>query len=327
MTLLELLVVVAIIGLLIAVLLPAVQNAREAARRARCINNLRQMGMAIHNYVSVHDALPSGRPRRVVPEDLRTGRSVFVAILPFIDAIPTCNAYNFSLFPTVVANATAEMARPGILVCPSDSATFAPQPGGPYSRFPDPDPLAGEWPVMLTSYSPIYGTLQYGWEARPDPSYDPRGQINGCFNDIQRIRIADVTDGLSNTAFMSERALSRVNAGLYDVAGRWVQTIGTSTLSYAMLPPNFALRQSSPTPHYSVLQGSASSLHPGGVNVLLGDGSVRFPRETIDCWAIDPDKFSVAGASTAPDGYISVPPRRVWQALGTRSGGEMVDLP
>jgi hypothetical protein len=141
------------------------------------------------------------------------------------------------------------------------------------------------------------------------------------------IRPADITDGLSNTIFLSERALSHVNADRYDVAGRWVQTIGGSTLSFAMLPPNFALRQSSRSIHYGTLQASASSFHPGGVYTLLGDGSIRFVKDSISSWPIDPETFGVVGITTMPDGYTKVPPLGVWQALTTRAGGEVVTVP
>jgi prepilin-type N-terminal cleavage/methylation domain-containing protein len=326
-TLIELLVVIAVIGLLAGLLLPGVQSAREASRRAWCANNLRQIGLAIHNYEGTHRTLPSGRPGRLVPDDVHTGRSVFVAILPSVGATPVYDAYNFSAMPFNLANATAEMARPGLLVCPSDPASHGPQPGGFGARYPAPDPPSGEWPVMLASYTPLYGTLHYGWETRPNPAYDPRGQINGCFNDLPSITPAGITDGLSNTMFLSERALSHLNADRYNPVGRWVDSFGGATLSFATLPPNFALRQSSHHPYYATLQVSASSFHPGGVHALMGDGSARFVKETIDSWPIDPDRFAVVGVIPLPDGYANVPRSGVWQALTTRSGGEAVTPP
>ena len=157
-TLIEVIVVIGIIGLLIVLLTPAVQNAREAARRGQCANNLRQLGLALSQYTDVYQQFPPGRPP--------SGRSAFVAILPYLDSRPTYAAFNFSFPAATLQNLTAELSRPGTFVCPSDVGTEHVLPGGPGSRSPAPDPPNGSWPMAATSYGLMYGTLWYAWGAR-----------------------------------------------------------------------------------------------------------------------------------------------------------------
>jgi prepilin-type N-terminal cleavage/methylation domain-containing protein/prepilin-type processing-associated H-X9-DG protein len=315
-TLIEVIVVIGIIGLLIALLIPAVQSAREAARRSQCTNNLRQIGLGLSHYVGVNGQLPAGRP----PSSSRSG---FVAILPFLDAQPTYNSYNFSSLPYTLENLTAELSRPGLFVCPSDAGTEFILPGGPGSRYPAPDPPTGSWPVATTSYGLMYGSLIYAWESRPDPSYDPYGQINGCFNDLPVVTLAMITDGLSNTVFASERALGFINANRVKPFGQW--TDAGSTFLYAWNPPNSVFRDWS-RPIYKTTHlpsDLVSSLHPGGANILMGDGSVGFVKETVASWPLDAN-LGPLGAIHWVDGWKDVPAPGVWQSLVTRSGGEII---
>ncbi len=326
MTLIELLVVIAVIGLLIGLLLPAVQGAREAARRAQCQNHLKQLGLAIHNYAGLHNALPMGRPEMRVADDYwEDGASGLVAVLPYLDAQVVYDSYNFSVWPFGLPNQTAELGRPGVYLCPSDSGSAPLLDGGPAAYAPWPDPPGGHWPVAVTSYGLMYGSLQYNWDLGPRPPYDPFGQINGCFNDLAPIRLGDLRDGLSTTAMASERALGHLNEGLIQPHGRWLNSLGTATLLYGDLPPNLALRfsprdllKSAPTVN------AVSSFHPGGVNVLMGDGSVRFVKETIGCWPINQESPHPQGMTQVNGGYINVPRPGVWQALVTRAGGEVI---
>src|SRR5438093_2413539 len=96
-TLIELLVVIAIIGVLIALLLPAVQAAREAARRSQCVNNLKQMGIALHNYHDTLGAFPAGRPAYVADNGDRANNSGFVSMLNNMEQTPLYNAWNFNV--------------------------------------------------------------------------------------------------------------------------------------------------------------------------------------------------------------------------------------
>lgn len=314
-TLIEILVVILILGILVALLIPAVQSARQAAWRASCINNLRQFGLAISNYASAHEQLPAGRPP--------SGRSGFVAILPQLGYQVIYDSYNFSVHPPSVHNLTAELARPGLFVCPSDSGTAGLLPGGRGSRGPAPDPPNGSWPMATTSYGLFYGTLLLT-DLGPDP-HDPYKQVDGCFNDIQAITLADIRDGLSNTAFASERALGFINANRSHPFGPWTDTVGPVTILYAWHPPNRVFRDwTRDSYRASLLPGMlASSRHAGGVKVLFGDGSARFVRETIASWPIDVETMSPPGIVQWPDGYRNVPTPGVWQAMVTRSGGEL----
>jgi len=142
---------------------------------------------------------------------------------------------------------------------------------------------------------------------------------------------ASVTDGLSNTMFVMEKStailqhLSAVNPFVFAKYGWYITGNWGDTLVTTLYPPNACGK---------VVLGataawtdSASSLHPGGVNVLMGDGSVRFVKETIGCWAVDPISGSPSGASLGYGGWwTNLPPSGVWQALSTRSGGELVDF-
>src|SRR4051812_8485100 len=128
-TLIELLVVIAIIAVLIALLLPAVQAAREAGRRAQCLNNLKQLGLALHNYHQIHDRFPIGSIGRNQTTGLSPASQTFnlrmpfvVAILPMIEGGAMYNAYNAVLSYNDIAQTTVRMTRIGTYQCPSDSS-------------------------------------------------------------------------------------------------------------------------------------------------------------------------------------------------------------
>ncbi len=323
-TLVETLVILAIIGLLVLFLLPAVQNARRAAARACCANNLRQIGTALHQYEGEFGQLPAGRPTPIGPNFHDTARSVFVAILPYVDAQVVYNQYNFSLPGRALANLTVDVARPGIFVCPSDSDTGRIVFGAPRFRQPSPDPPHGTWPMALASYGFMYGTLHYPWELGAGSPDDPYRQINGCFNDLQRITLADITDGLSQTMFATERALTYINTDRIHPWGHWVGTLTPSTLLYATFPPNTMFKISPRDYRIARVCESSSSYHPGGANVLLGDSSVRFVSETVNSWPIDPELLVPVGIGMFPGGFRNVPAQGVWQSLATRAGGEVI---
>jgi prepilin-type N-terminal cleavage/methylation domain-containing protein len=124
-TLIELLVVIAIIAVLIALLLPAVQAAREAARRSQCVNNLKQFGLALHNYHDTHGSFPIGQSLNVQTGS-KNDISAQTRLLPFLEQTPLSNAINFSFSSTTPPNATALVTSVNIFLCPSDAANLLP---------------------------------------------------------------------------------------------------------------------------------------------------------------------------------------------------------
>ena len=181
--------------------------------------------------------------------------------------------------------------------------------------------------MATTSYGLMFGTLIFSWADRPDPTRDPYGQINGCFNTLPQIRLAAITDGLSSTAFASERAMSFINTNRIGPYGEWTETENAATLLYSWNPSNSVFRDWSRSGYRSSLLPSmlASSRHPSGVNVLFGDRSVRFVRDTVNSWPLDPLTLNPSGLIQWVDVFKNVPTPGVWQALTTRSGNEIVD--
>jgi prepilin-type N-terminal cleavage/methylation domain-containing protein len=197
-TLIELLVVIAIIAVLIALLLPAVQAAREAARRISCTSNLKQIGIAIHNYVSIQGVLPPGRFNTHI-----TGQGncwgMYSQLLPQLEQQAIFNSFNFSLPPDTdptttlsVANTTGFMSFVTTLLCPSDSA-----------------------PVLITVSNGLFATHNYNVSAGSaypvvqSPASPLTGVPNGAFFENSRVGPADVSDGLSNTAAVTETTTAR----------------------------------------------------------------------------------------------------------------------
>jgi prepilin-type N-terminal cleavage/methylation domain-containing protein/prepilin-type processing-associated H-X9-DG protein len=313
-TLIELLVVIAIIAVLIALLLPAVQAAREAARRAQCVNNLKQLGIALHNYHDVNGSFPIGLSLNVA-----TGSSTNISqqtrLLPFMEQAVIANAINFNLTSTNAVNSTALVTGVNTFLCPSDDRNMLP---------------AG-WAGI--NYRVNYGSSivnTYGAQdtaavntAMPPP--------NGLFFLDFLVRIADVIDGTSNTAAFSEHvkgdfsnAISTELSDTYQPGTHptsadqayqdcravditdltkqgnsnggapWMSDGHTSTRYYHGSPPNSRSCMFPP----QRISTTANSRHPGGVNVTMGDGSVRFFKSTV-----------------------SLP---TWRAVGTRNGGEVI---
>ncbi|WP_422931464.1 DUF1559 domain-containing protein [Singulisphaera sp. PoT] len=189
-TLIELLVVIAIIAVLIALLLPAVQAAREAARRAQCVNNQKQIGLAIHNYVSAMNVLPPGRVNTHI-----AGRGncwgAYAEMLGQMEQQPLFNAFNFNLPPdtdptttTAAANSTGFMAIINTLICPSDpsSSSLVQINGGFYG---------------VHNYNLCTGST---YSAVPQPGGNLAGILpNGLFYENSAVSLAAITDGTSNT--------------------------------------------------------------------------------------------------------------------------------
>jgi prepilin-type N-terminal cleavage/methylation domain-containing protein/prepilin-type processing-associated H-X9-DG protein len=340
-TLIELLVVVAIIGVLIALLLPAVQAAREAARRVQCTNNLKQIGLGLHNYEAVAGTLPPADVIAVPGSGTTTnGFSLHCRILPFMEQGVAFNALNFAFSHLQAPNSTVVTMSVSGFLCPSDVNANKRTPFPPFTG------------LSATASVTSYGFNQGDW-------YLWGGLAGGLdnrapFQANRSKRLADITDGTSNTLWATDvkiyQALYRCSNGLaninnpnavpdpsanpYTVAPEYGGSCGPAGVGHTFWAdgnphetamttawtPNRAIANpgaSIPVPSATnpvndfdletklYVQGgptfaalTARSYHPGGVNGLLADGSVRF------------FKSSIAGAA--------------WRGLGTIGGGEVV---
>ena len=334
-TLIEVLVVVAIIALLAGLLIPAVQSARGAARRAQCVNNLKQIGLALHGYHDVHGSLPVGvafwsDPRMTVPGvpclPQLPDKSFLVAILPQMEQAPLYAAINLNIWICAPENGTVLRASVAAYACPSDPEAGRPRDG--YSPdLTNPNQPAGQ-PVAMTytSYAGSRGIAH--WPAWPDPQngcrVDPMrlAQLKGCFIDVTAVSFPGISDGLSHTMMVAEKAvttyrdLDQFQPLTFETVGWWVMGVEGDTIFSTDAPPNVFKQVACSAGGLGVdaWVESASSLHSGGLNILMADGSARFVKETIQSWPIDP-------TSGVP---LGTPAPGVWQALGTRNGGEIL---
>ena len=201
-TLIELLVVIAIIGVLIALLLPAVQAAREAARRANCLNNLKQIGLAMHNYHSTNDTFPPGyisstQGDQPTGQEIGPGWGWGAMLLNNLEQSPIYNAVNFSLLTSDPASQTVRMANLSMFLCPSNTGG-----SGPLSV------KDGSGNILVSDLSPgQYIAVAGQWEPEEFPVTN-----NGIFYRNSRIGLRDITDGSSSTLMVGERSQNVANA-------------------------------------------------------------------------------------------------------------------
>ncbi len=335
-TLIELLVVIAIISVLIALLLPAVQSAREAARRVQCVNNLKQLGLATHNYIDANNVIPPATyPRDAIPGyGYPYDFSPFVRLLPQIEQQTLFNATNFSLTAWNGDNITVDSTVLNALICPSDANPPVPvaiaNADGTY--FPG-IPPQGNWQVPHTSYAGMAGPFLY-WNFDLT-TYTWQGQktMLGLIYPLSNVSLAGITDGTSNTILFAEVASSKAypdsdtsGASRIDFTAWWFVGDPYDCQTSAAWPPN-CNQKTIGFPEYGS-QVIVGSRHPGGVNCGFADGSVRFIKGSIDTWTIDPIGHSPSISYTAAPDYLPslVPGQKVgvWQALSTRAGGEVV---
>jgi prepilin-type N-terminal cleavage/methylation domain-containing protein/prepilin-type processing-associated H-X9-DG protein len=368
-TLIELLVVIAIIAVLIALLLPAVQSAREAARRAQCTNNLKQLGLAVHNYHSTYNCLPAEDMWMGATYGSQTNTGSWgwnaswpVCLLPNLEQSPLYNAYNQGWAPDQVQNSTVAYNVLAVLLCPSDSQKQ--RPNYPWAPMNYHGNQGG--PGIIRHWS---GTFETPFTCSTSNQIPINGwPVGTCWwgadSNLAYFGIEGVTDGTSNTALFSEKLLGAAAAdpppkAAGSKARRGIFGVPTMNPGYNLGDPNLALQnvrtcQSIPGTQQSVngwltgfawalgypwhgvcnryshyntpnkltcLNGTvdgtastettgsglwggaaglvtASSNHPGGVNVCFTDGSVRFLKDSVSTQS--------------------------WWAIGTRNGEEVL---
>lgn len=295
-TLIELLVVLAVIALLLALLLPAVQSARESARRARCLNNLHQLGIALAHYASAVGVLPSAyvadlaQPARFPNPGWGWG----VMSLAYSEHSTLFHSANFSLALPAIEQQTIRTTTLSAFLCPSS-------PGGGFADFqffgdsPAPTPLA----VAPSQYIASGGQI---------PAYFV-GETNGAFFQNSSVAVAAITDGTSSTLLLGERSRRLADSTWPGVAGHgivctrpgWpIQDCQPSILMViAYTGPDPVSGRWVDVPNYAgAMVDDFWSDHPGGCNFAFADGSARFVKQTIH--------------------------PRVFSALSSRNGGEIV---
>ncbi|WP_435016333.1 DUF1559 domain-containing protein [Tundrisphaera sp. TA3] len=320
-TLIELLVVIAIIAVLIALLLPAVQAAREAARRSQCVNNLKQIGLAMHNYESAIGRLPIGA---VTANSNQTGtpscptdgsnwltrkkHTMWALLLPYVEQTAAFNAINFNFAAKDMQgsdnagaiNYTGLNTRVAVYVCPSDLRAT---------------PITGTNPYSQGSYAGMFGTIDIIRYTSCPNEVEP----DGMFGRNRNYGLSDIRDGSSNTILAGEYSnflRPLLSYGNYWSIFDWIGPSafpGVTTIQGGLASSVPRINANVVTPDVPTT-GSAEwrnvpaalemgqwgfrSLHPGGANFLFGDGSVRFLKNSTNAV--------------------------VYRALSTRGGGEVV---
>lgn len=329
-TLVELLVVIAIIGILIALLLPAVQAARESSRRTKCVNNLKQLGVAMHHYHDVFRTLPpagfldaglSSGPTGLNSADILDW-SEQARLLPYFEQQNLSNMFNFNLTWDNPVNLAGAQVNVPIFRCPSDAAMAIPPGVG-----------------SACNYYGNYGNnILRGQPTWPQFAGTPNAAMqapNGAFPFGVAVQFADILDGLSQTAAFSEMDTGDFNNGIStptsdnfvsfaspvtandayvmcmqldptnlanqmwsNTGAPWTSETGSNTVYVHAAPPN---TRSCGFLAVSRFESCASSYHPGGVNVLLCDGAVKFVTNGVDL--------------------------PTWWAIGSRKGQEAMQVP
>ena len=324
-TLVEVLVVISVIGLMAALLLPAVQAARESARRIQCAGNLKLLALACHNYADVHGTLPIGIPRMYDPDPALNfygpSQSIFVSTLGQLDHQPLFNSVNFSRSIFASANATIYATGLEVLWCPGDPSI---RMEVEYPLFEDPF----KEQIRFSSYAGCTGIWYGDLFSFPDPMNPARVcQINGLFTADRGIPFAEITDGTGQTMLLSERAHGLLTGEELRYWHWWADSVSNDTRFWTLFPLNpFRKIPDTPETYSSAYKSSASSFHPNGAYFAFADGSVRFLKDSIDSWATDGTGYPL-GVSEDDRGIFHMKPGTrlgIYQTLSTRAGNELV---
>jgi prepilin-type N-terminal cleavage/methylation domain-containing protein/prepilin-type processing-associated H-X9-DG protein len=339
-TLIEILVSISVIALLTALLLPAVQSARESARRMKCASNFSSVGIAVQNYVSSYTHFPSGiitwsGYSETGDHLVSVSYSMFARILPYLEQRPLYDSINFEVsviepedpakyhpHPHVFANSTAHVVLLDVLLCPSDTSL--------QSRF-----SAGT--NIRSNSGSLPHTYPYDNARLAGPATVIHVYVDGMYNARHGSSLSSVTDGLSNTSLASEKLRGSDSAPIFDPRRHFLKLhepadyrISSDDFMKSCFDPNASFDEFIPRSGLTWLLGSttsttynhvsginmahgdcvaggqsefvnmtsARSQHPGGVNVCMADGSVRFVRNGV-----------------------ALP---VWRAIGSKAGGEVI---
>lgn len=335
-TIIELMVVIMIASILVGLLFPAVQSAREVARGLACINNLRQIGIASHQYNDLFGSLPPGRiqlydQRQSIRNDncgnAYIDKSCLTHFLPFIELKNLYNAINHDLGIFSIQNVTVHTASLKQYQCPSDKLVTE----SPFlcdfglDRIPVSSALGSKVRFARSSYCGLIGPLPVnGFRSPMNTCKVPasvQAQSLGAFRDVYSVSFQQMSKGLSETLIFTERRFRDIaeferiipgNSSLYGwmIAGNWGDTLISSI---SPINPSRLLSLGAGCRMFAM---SASSEHPGGVNALFADGSVRFINQNIESWQVDTVSGWPSDANQLPDStWENLPEMKIWQKI------------
>jgi prepilin-type processing-associated H-X9-DG protein len=339
--LLDLIVVICLTGTALTLSIPAIQSAREAARRVQCTYNLKQLALGILNYQTHYSTFPMGdhmgwdyQTRSLVREDF----GHFVAITQFSEQKNIFNALNSNVMIYTAPNSTVCGFGVSALWCPSDgNIDRLRYPGRPGDGWDD-API----PMTFSSYAGNLGPRVYQWN---DPSLGTMQGVLAHTGDLiaggkanfPPVTIASITDGTSFTFLYGEHShsqITRQNKLDYHDANWWTSGDYGETTFSTIFPPNYFVEDfqrdssldPSAMPQLVPRQGNslvtATSNHPGGCNFAFCDGSVKFIKNSVDSWK--PHVITVSGPANAWVYKLNGQVNGVYQALSTRNGGEVI---
>lgn len=344
-SLLELLVALGIVSILFGLILPAVHSAREAARRAQCSNNLRQLAAGVLRYVDNNNLFPIGSFMMNPPGNPQGGpgsgsheHSFLIRVLPYVEQISLFSAFNSNLHYTLPANTTVLSFGFPLLWCPSDSSV---------SMTSQSLSLSGPLQLRHTSYRANSGTWSTPCRIQDSSSPDfleALNQANGIVYYYSRTSLANITDGTSRTMLLGEGAFGKLSEADQHAWHWWASGNYADTMYNTLYPLNSIDRFRRPGAGNGYDSGTkvpfvsgASSMHPSGGHFAFCDGSVLFVKDSIDTMPFDQDTGFPSQLTYVPydavsrRGNLYYPLGRLglYQALSTRNGGDLsyIDFP